>query len=192
MMTSGSNAPRAASASASFVPARAVVRCPSPSNRIASISRTAGSSSTIRIAPVGPASSAIRFPPLGSRCLFSPSGTSMAKTDPRSGQERTSMAWPRRSLMRCTMERPRPRPRFALAGWVVELMEFLEDRLQLSRGNAYPVVPHLNVQLVAASAAAEQDLAPFGIFYGVRQQVAERLLEQTRLASHVQTARDRA
>src|SRR5438034_11433270 len=61
MMTSGSNAPRAASASASFVPARAVVRCPSPSNSIASISRTSGSSSTIRIAPVGPAIASIRF-----------------------------------------------------------------------------------------------------------------------------------
>ncbi len=80
----------------------------------------------------------------------------------------------------------------ALAGWVVELMEFLEDRLQLSRGNAYAGVPHLDAQLVAASAAAEQDLAPFGIFYGVRQQVAERLLEQTRIAAHVQAARDHA
>ena len=71
-------------------------------------------------------------------------------------------------------------------------MEFLEYRLQLSRGNAYPCVPHLDAQLVAAPAAAEQDLASFGIFYGVRQQVAERLLEQTRIAAHVQAARDRA
>src|SRR5467141_3353977 len=71
-------------------------------------------------------------------------------------------------------------------------MEFLEYRLQLSRGNAYPGVPHLDAQLVAAPAAAEQDLAPFGIFYGVRKQVAERLLEQARIAAHVQAARDHA
>src|SRR5437899_5811076 len=69
-------------------------------------------------------------------------------------------------------------------------MEFLEYRLQLSRGNAYPCVPHLDAQLVAAPAAAEQDLAPPGIFYGVRKQVAERLLEQARIATHVQAARD--
>src|SRR5438445_9052254 len=76
----------------------------------------------------------------------------------------------------------------ALAGWVVELMEFLEDRLQLSRGNAYPGVPHLDAQLVAAPAGAAQDLASLGIFYGVRQQVSERLLEQPRIATHVQSA----
>src|SRR6202035_2478453 len=80
----------------------------------------------------------------------------------------------------------------ALASRVVKLMEFLEDRLQLSRGNAYPGVPHLDAQLVAAPAAAEQDLAPLGIFDRVRKQVAERLLEQARIAAHVQATRDRA
>ena len=37
--------------------------------------------------------------------------TSMAKTEPLPGRERTRTRWPSRFARRCTMDRPRPRPR---------------------------------------------------------------------------------
>ena len=71
----------------------------------------------------------------------------------------------------------------ALAGGVVELMVFLEDRLQLRRGDADSGVPDLDAQLSAAATAADQHFAALGVFQRVRKQVADHLLEQTRIAA---------
>ena len=65
----------------------------------------------------------------------------------------------------------------ALAGRIVELMELREDRVKLPLGDAGAGVPNLDAQLVAAPPAAEQDLAPLGVFHRVREQVADHLLE---------------
>ena len=64
-----------------------------------------------------------------------------------------------------------------LAGRIVELMEFREDRAKLLLGDAGAGVPNLNAQLVAAPPAAEQDLAALGMFHCVREQVADHLFE---------------
>jgi hypothetical protein len=78
----------------------------------------------------------------------------------------------------------------ALARRIVELMKFLEDRLELLFGNADPGVPDLDPQLVAAPSAAEQNLARIGILHRVRQQVADHLLEQAGIAVDAEAARD--
>ncbi len=64
-----------------------------------------------------------------------------------------------------------------LAGRIIELMKFLEDRVKLLRGDAGAGVPNLDAQLVTTSPAAEQDLAPLGVFHRVREQIAHNLLE---------------
>src|SRR6185312_4026597 len=65
-----------------------------------------------------------------------------------------------------------------LAGGIIELMKFLEDRLELPFGDAGSGVPDLDAQLVAAAAATEQYLAARGVFHRVRQEIADHLLEQ--------------
>ena len=67
-------------------------------------------------------------------------------------------------------------PAAALARHIVELPELLEDRIQLSRGNADPGIPHLDAQRVAASPAAEQNLPLAGVLDRVREQVAQDLV----------------
>src|SRR5437763_15100696 len=69
-------------------------------------------------------------------------------------------------------------------------MELLENRVQLLGGNADPGIPYLDAQLAAAPAAAEQDLASFGVSHCVGKQVAQHLLEQARVATDVEAARD--
>ena len=80
----------------------------------------------------------------------------------------------------------------ALARRIVELMKLLEDRLKLLFGDADPGVPDLDAQHVAAPPAAEQDFALIGVFHGVREQIADHLLEQTRIAAHAEAARNNA
>src|SRR5208282_3594721 len=80
----------------------------------------------------------------------------------------------------------------ALARRIVELMELLENRLKLFFGNADPGIPDLDAQLVAAPPAAEQDLTLTGVFHGVREQVADHMLEQAWIAAHAEAARDDA
>ena len=80
----------------------------------------------------------------------------------------------------------------ALARRIVDLMKLLEDRLKLLFGDADPGVPDLDAQHVAAPPAAEQDLALTGVFHRVREQIADHLLEQTRVAAHAEAARNNA
>ena len=75
-----------------------------------------------------------------------------------------------------------------LADRIVELMEFLEYRAKLLSGDAGAGVPNLDAQLVAAPPAAEQDLAALGVFHCVREQIADHLLEQARVAPNAQPA----
>ena len=76
----------------------------------------------------------------------------------------------------------------SLAGGVVHLMVFVEDRPQLRLGDADPGVPDLDAQFALASSAPDEHPAALGEFQGVRQQVADHLLEQTRIASNGQGA----
>ena len=57
-------------------------------------------------------------------------------------------------------------------------------------GNADAGVPDLDADRAVAPAAAEQHLAALGVFQRVRQQVADHLLEQARIAVDVQAARN--
>ena len=66
----------------------------------------------------------------------------------------------------------------ALAGGIVDLMEFFEDGLKVFRRNAHAGIPDLDPELVAAPPAAEQDLAVRGIFHRIPQEIADHLLEQ--------------
>src|SRR4029077_20333526 len=83
-----------------------------------------------------------------------------------------------------------PETATAFARGVVELMKLLEDRGQLARWNADARVPNLDAEIVAAPAAAEQNLAPRGVFHGVRQQIAQCLLDEMGIASDRQPASD--
>src|ERR1700734_604924 len=69
-----------------------------------------------------------------------------------------------------------------LAGGVVHLMVFVEDRLQLGLGDADPGVPDLDAQFALAPAAPDEHPAALGIFQRVRDQIADHLLEQTPIA----------
>jgi hypothetical protein len=73
---------------------------------------------------------------------------------------------------------------------VIELMVFLENRLKFRIGDAHPGVPDLDAQHSFAPTATEQHFAVLGIFQGVRKQVADHLLEQTRIAAYRKAARD--
>ena len=79
---------------------------------------------------------------------------------------------------------PQPQAAAALAGGVVELMVFLEDRLQLGGRNADSGVPDLDAQLSPAAPASDQHFAALGVFEGVRKQVADHLLEQARIGAN--------
>ena len=70
----------------------------------------------------------------------------------------------------------------ALARGVVELMVFVEDRLKFFVGDADAGIPNLDAQHVFAAAATEQYLSARGVFQRIRKQVADHLLEQTRIA----------
>ena len=74
----------------------------------------------------------------------------------------------------------------ALTRWIFELMELLENRLKLLFRNADSGIPNLDAQLVAAPPTAEQDLALIGIFDRVREQIADHLFEQARIAAHAE------
>src|ERR1700733_14294230 len=74
----------------------------------------------------------------------------------------------------------------AFARRIVELMELLENRRELLGRDANASVPHFEAQLVAAAPTPKQDLARFGVFDRVRDQVADHLCEQSRIAAHTQ------
>ena len=80
----------------------------------------------------------------------------------------------------------------AFARGIVELMVLLEDRLKFLVGDADSGVPDLDAQHSLAPTATEQHLAAPGVFQGVRKQVADHLLEQTRIAVYRKAARDHA
>ena len=79
-----------------------------------------------------------------------------------------------------------------LAGGVVHLMVFFEDRLQFRLRDADPGVPDLDAQFALASAAPDEHPAALGIFQRVRDQIADHLLEQTPIAPNGEAARDHA
>src|SRR5271165_2883560 len=70
----------------------------------------------------------------------------------------------------------------SLAGGVIHLMVFFEDRVQLRLGDADPGIPDFDVQFALASAAPNEHPAALGIFQRVRDQIADHLLEQTPIA----------
>ena len=81
-----------------------------------------------------------------------------------------------------TIESPRPRPAAALARRIVDLMVFLEDRLEFGRRYAEPGIPDLDPQFSRMAAAAEQNPTMLRVFERVRQQISHHLLEQPRIA----------
>src|SRR5437868_6692026 len=81
-----------------------------------------------------------------------------------------------------------PQAETALACRISELMVLLENGLKLSRWDADARIPHLQANFVAIATAAEQNLAPLGVFDCVGEQVADHLREQQRIASHPQAA----
>ena len=88
------------------------------------------------------------------------------------------------------MDRPRPRPRLRCTRRVVELVILLEDRLKFRLGNADAGVPYLDAEPTFAPTAAEQHLAPRGVFHCVGEQVADHLLQQSWIAAYRKAARD--
>ena len=90
------------------------------------------------------------------------------------------------------MARPRPRPLLRSRAGCRADGTRSKIACEFLFGNADPGVPDLDAQLVAAPPAAEQDLALIGVFHRVREQVADHLLEQARIAAHAEAARDDA
>ena len=80
----------------------------------------------------------------------------------------------------------------ALTRGVVELVILLEDRLQLPGRDAIAGIADLDGEAASAPPAAEQDLAALGVFQGVRKQVADHLLQQSRIAAYRKAAGDHA
>ena len=64
----------------------------------------------------------------------------------------------------------------------IAAIEFLEDDVELVRGNAGTGVPDLDPQLVALTAAAEQDPAVAGVAHRIGQQVAQDAFQQVAVA----------
>ena len=85
--------------------------------------------------------------------------------------------------------KPQSQAPAALAGGIVDLMVFLEDRLEFGRRDAQPRVPDLDPQFSRTAAAADQHAAALSVFEGVREQIADHLLEQTRIAPDGKSAR---
>ena len=83
----------------------------------------------------------------------------------------------------------KPQPLAALARGIVDLVKLLEDRQTILLGNSRSRVPDLDAHCVATPAAPEQHLAVRREFHGVGEQVAENLLQQSRIASHDAGAR---
>ncbi len=73
---------------------------------------------------------------------------------------------------------------FAFARGIVDLMIFVEDGAKLALGNSDSGVPDLDAQHSLPPTATEQYFAISGVFQGVRQQVADHLLEQRRIAAY--------
>ena len=80
----------------------------------------------------------------------------------------------------------------ALAGGIVDLVEFFEDRLEMLDRDAHAGVPDFEPEPVAAPAAAEKDLAARRVFHGIPQEIADHLLQQPRIAPHTEAALDHA
>ena len=68
----------------------------------------------------------------------------------------------------------------------------VEDRLQRGAGHEAAVGPDLDAEPLAAPAAAEQHLAASGLPDGVRQKIADHLLEQAGIAADDRAAADDA
>src|SRR5690349_12645616 len=66
---------------------------------------------------------------------------------------------------------------------VADLIELLKDVGQAILGDADAGVPHLNPQRLAASPAADQDLAVIGIADGIGYQVLDNPLQQCRIGT---------
>ncbi len=80
-------------------------------------------------------------------------------------------------------------PAGALAGIVLELMVFLEDRIQVGFGDPDAGVPDFDPQNTRKPAATQQDLSRLRVFDRVGHKVAQYLLEQTWVAFHHRPAR---
>src|ERR1035437_5365430 len=75
---------------------------------------------------------------------------------------------------------------------VVDLMVLFEDCVNFLAGDADSGVPDLNAHHSLVSTAAEQYFAGLRIFQRIREQVADHLLEQARIAVYPKAARHRA
>ena len=71
---------------------------------------------------------------------------------------------------------------------IVELMEFLEDRLKLQFRDAGAGIPDLDAEHVTAASAAEEEPAVGRVLDRVRQEIADDLLEKTRIAAYGEPA----
>ena len=69
----------------------------------------------------------------------------------------------------------------ALAGFVVELVILLENRLQFSVRDADACVPDLDAERAATPPAAQQHFARPRVFDRIGQQIADHLLQQARI-----------
>src|SRR5687768_8171384 len=69
-------------------------------------------------------------------------------------------------------------------------MELREDRTKLFVGYPNTGVPDLDAQLVTAPSATEQDLAALGVLHRIRDQIAEHLFQEARIAPNAQLARN--
>src|SRR5258705_9139263 len=88
--------------------------------------------------------------------------------------------------------KPEAQPPASLMAFIVNLMKLLENRVKLPFWDAKPGIPDLNAQLFPMPPATEQDPAFLGVFHGIRQQVADHLLEEAMIAADRQMARNHA
>ena len=113
-------------------------------------------------------------------------GASIEKTDPLPGSERTRTEWPQQFAQALYDGKPEAEAPASLPGGIVDLMIFLEDRLQFGRRNTQPGIPDLDPQEPRAPTAAHENTALLRVFYGIGNQIAQHLFEQTRIATHRQ------
>src|SRR5690606_2214626 len=85
-----------------------------------------------------------------------------------------------------------PKAQAAVAGRIVELMKLLENLPGLVHGKADAGVEHLDADDSRPPPASKQQFPAARVLEGVRDQIADHLIEETRVASSEETAWDDA
>ena len=84
--------------------------------------------------------------------------------------------------------KPETQSEAPLTSDIVDLIIFLENRFEFRLSNAQSRVPDFNPHPSRKATAAYQNPAVMSVFQGVREEIADHLLQEARIAPNVQPA----